>query len=399
MTIGIIKGNTIVGLEEESTEGTYVAPSATTSYIRPVEDGLEFTPSREIIERGLLNASPGKETPRMGEKSVAVSMSVECRGSGTEGADVDHGSLIKCALGATRTISTTTTSKNASHTSTVIGIEDADISKFNVGDIVLVKESGSHEVRPISAKSTGTGTATITFPFALDGGAPANSVVISKSKIWYTASSGHVSLSATAFWGNEIEERAIGLKVSQMALEGFEVGQVPKLNFSMQGLSYYHGNAAAAHTPAYDSGMPPIILGACVWRAGTKIQVPSFNFSLSNPLSKLRATCNADGTVSQRVGQGREITGTITPYKDDTTFGYYTDWNAGTEFSLFAYAYTPSSTTGEIEMGSVVAFWLPQCIATSFKVSDVDGILVDELGFKATRGTAGDQEELYMAVI
>lgn len=398
MTIGLIKGNTIIGMEEEVTEGTYVAPSASTSYLRPMEDGVEFSPAREVIERGLLNASPGHESPRMGEKSTAVSLTVECRGSGTEGADVDHGALIKSALGATRSISTTTTSKNASHTSTVIGIEDADISKFNVGDIVLVKESGAHEVRPISAISTGSGTATITFPFALDEGAPANSVVISKAKMWYTANTGHPSLSLAAFWGNEIEERAIGCKVSQMGLEGFEVGQVPKLNFSLSGLSYYHGNGSAAHTPSYDSGVPPIVLGACVWRAGTKIQVPSFSFSVANTLSALKATCNADGKVSQRISN-REITGTISPYKDDTTFGYYTDWNAGTEFSLFAYAYVPSSTTGEITMGSVVAFWMPQCVATSFKVSDVDGILVDDLSFKATRGSAGDQEELYMAVI
>lgn len=398
MTIGLIKGNTIFSLMEESTEGTYVAPSATTSYARPLEDGLEMTPSREVIDRGLLNASPGKETPRMGEKSVGVSVGFECRGSGTEGADVDHGIAIESALGATRTISTTTTSKNASHSSTVIGIEDADISKFNVGDIVVVKNSGEYEARPISAKSTGTGTATITFPFALDGGAPANSVVISKSKMWYTAASGHKSMSGTTFWGNEIEERAIGLKVSQMALEGFEAGQIPKLNFTMQGMSYYHGNGAAGHTPAYDTGYPPVILGACVWRAGTKISVPSFSFSLANTISALKATCGENGKINQRVS-GREITGTISPYKDDTTFGYYTDWNAGTEFSLFAYAYTPSSTAGEIEMGSVVAFWMPQCIATSFKVSEVDGILVDELNFRATRGSAGDSEELYMAVI
>ena len=398
MTIGLIKGNTVLGMEEESTEGTYVAPSATTSYVRPLEDGLEFTPGRELVERQLLNASPGHETPRMGEKSAAASLAVECRGSGTEGADVDHGSLIKCALGAVRSISTNTTARNASCTSTVIPIEDADISKFNVGDMVLVKQSGAHELRPISAKSTGTGTATITFPFALDNGAPSNSVVISKARTWYTANSGHPSLSLACFWGNEIEERAMGMKVSQMALEGFEVGQVPKLNFSLEGMSYYHGNGAAAHTPSYDSGLPPIVLGACVWRAGTKISVPSFGFQLQNTLGPLRTTCSTDGKTGLRVTD-RQITGTITPYKDDTTFGYYTDWNAGTEFSLFAYAYIPSSTSGEITMGSVVGFWLPQCIATSFKVSEIDGVLVDELQFKATRGGDGTSEEMYIGVV
>ena len=398
MSIGLIKGNTIVGMEKEVTEGTYVAPSGVNAYLRPVEDGLEMTPTREVIERQLLNASPGRETPRMGKMATAMQLSVECRASGTEGADVDHGSLLEAALGAVRSIATTTTSKNTSHTSTKIYIEDADISKFNVGDMVLVKNSGEHELRPISAVDSTIGAAYIEFPFALDGGAPANSVVISKARTWLTAASGHPSLSMTTFWGNEIEERGIGMKVAQMSLENFAVGQVPRLNFGLQGLSFYHGNGAAAHTPSYDSGLPPIVLGACVWRAGTKISVPNFQFQLQNTLAGLDATCNENGTSGLRVS-GRDITGTITPYKDDTTFGYYTDWKAGTEFSLFAYAFIPSSTAGEIVMGSVVGFWMPKCIATSFKVSDVDGVLVDELQFSARRGGDGATEELYIGVV
>lgn len=398
MSIGLIKGNSIIGLMEESSEGTYEAPSGAGKYIRPLEDGIDFSPSREIIERGLLNASPGKETPRMGEKSMAASLSLEARASGTEGTAPDYDKLLKSALGNSRSVASNVTSKNTTHTSTVIYLDNADKDTFNVGDIVLVKESGSHEVRPITAVSRVVDSASITLGWALEGGAPANSVVLSKLTVYYTANSGHPSLSLVNFWGNEIEERAIGMKVAQMALEGFEVGQVPKFNFSLQGMSFYHGNGAAAHTPTYDSGLPPIVLGACVWRSGTKIQVPSFSMSLVNTLSALRATCNADGKVSQRV-VAREISGSISPYKDDTTFGYYTDWVAGTEFSLFALAYIPAATAGEITMGSVVGIWLPQCVATGFKVSDVDGVLVDELSWKATRGAAGDQEECYIGLI
>lgn len=398
MAIGLIKGNTVVGLEKEVTEGTYVAPSAATSYIRPLEDGLEVAPSREIIERALLNASPGAETPRMGKKSVTAAMQVEARGSGTEGAAVDHDAAIEAALGAVRSVSSNVTSKNTTHTSTVIYLDDADKDVFNIGDLVVVKQSGAHEMRPISAVVRTSGSASITFPFALDNGAPSNSVVLSKCRTFYTAASGHPSLSATVFWGSEIEERAYGLKVTQMALEGFEVGKVPKLSFQFAGLAYSHANGAPAHTPSYDSGLPPIVLGACVWRNGTKISVPGFNFSLANTLAALETTCDTNGIVGQRVSK-REITGTITPYKDDTSVGYYTDWNAGTEFSLFAYAYIPSGTTGQFTMGSIIGFWLPQCIATSFKVSDVDGVLVDELQFKATRGGAGDQEELYIGIV
>ena len=397
MTIGLVKGNSIVSIMEETTEGTFEVAGSVNAYIQPLEDGLSISPSRELVERNILDASIGKATPRMGMKSVEVSIPVEMRASGTEGGDVDFSVLLEGALGAKRSITTNNTTKTG-NSSTVLQIEDADIGEFSVGDIVLVKESGEHEARPISAKSTGAGTATITFPFALTGGAPANGVVVSKSQMFYTANSGHPAISVAAYWGNEVRECAVGCKVTSMALENWTPGQLASWTFGLEGMSYDHDDGAAPHTPSYDSGLPPIVLSACVWRDGVKITLNNFSMSLQNTLGFLTSTCSANGKVSSSVVQ-REITGSINPYKDDTSVDYYDDWTAGTEFSLFATAYTPSSTTGEITMGSVVAIWLPQCIATEFKVGDVDGILTDEIGFRATRGSAGTSEELYIGLI
>ena len=396
MAIGLIKQNTIIGIEVESTEGTYVAPTAATSYLTPLSDGFDLTPAREVIDRGLLNASPGKETPRLGIRSVTATLPVEFRASGVEGGDVDHGLLLRGALGATRS-ATSSTSKTG-NTATVIQIQDADISKYAVGDVVVIEESGAHEARPISAVDTSIGTANITLAFALANGAPADNVVVSAFRTYYTAATGHPALSLSYYWGNEIREAGIGTKVTSMSLENYSTGQVASLNFGLEGLNYSEINGVAPHTPTYDTGLPPIILSACVFRNGTSLDLNAFGLSLTNTLGFLTSTCSENGRISSRV-TSREITGTINPYKDDTSTAYFDDWNDGTEFSLFAVAYNPSATAGEFTLGSVVSIWLPQCFATEFKVGEVEGILADEIGFRATRGAQGTSEECYMGLV
>lgn len=394
MATGVIKNNSILAIESEVTAGTYVAPSGTGVYLQTLE-GVEFTPAREVIERGLIDDSIGKESPRMGMKSVTGTIPVEFRANGTAGAAPDFDLLLKGALGTSRN-ATASTSKNASHTSTVIGIEDADISKYSVGDCVLVKQSGAYEIRPISAVATGVGTATITFPFALSNGAPSNSVVIEAFRTYYPSNTAHPDLSISEYWGNTIRQALLGAKVTSMALENYTAGQVASLNFGVEGVNFTQVDGAAPHTPAYDAGLPPIILQACVYRNGTSMEIPSMSLNLTNTVSFMTSTCSASGRYKGRVS-AREITGSINPYMDDTSVARFDDWVAGTSFSLFAYAYNPTSTSGEFE--DAVAIWMPNCVATEFKVADQDGVLVEEIGFTATRGTAGTTDELFMGFI
>ena len=398
MATGIIKQNTIIAIQSEAVEGTYEAPAAATSYIQPLEDGFDLSPAREQVERTILTTSIGAATPRLGIRSVAATLPVEFRGSGTEGGDVDYGPLLMGGLGGTRS-GTASTSKAAGHTSTVIPIEDADISKYNVGDIVLVKEAGAYEARPISAVATGIGTASITFPFALDNGAPSASVVVGAFKTYKTAATGHPALSLSYYWGNTIRQAAIGTKVTTMSLEGFTPGQLASWNFGLEGLSYSEVDGAAPHTPSYDSGLPPIILKACVWRNGVEVEVNELTLTLTNTLGFLTNTCNANGRSNSRV-TSREITGSFNPYKDDTATDYFDDWDAGTEFSLFAYAYNPHATTaGNFADGSTVAIWLPQCFTTEFQTQDVEGILTDQMSFRATGGSTGALDEMFLGLL
>lgn len=398
MSTGVIRDNSLIGIEEEVTEGTYVAPSAATSYVQPLSDGWEFVPLRADLERSVLSASIGHATPRKGLKSCTAKIPVEFRASGTEGGDVDFASLLKGALGARRTIATTTTTKSSGNTGSVLGIEDADISKFNVGDVIVIKESGAHWPCAITAKSTGVGTATITVSPAKPSGSFSNSVVIAKSTVYYTANSGHPALSASFYQGNEKRFAGMGMKVASMSVDNFQAAGLASLAFGLEGLNYSVADGAAPHTPTYDSGSPPTILQACLYLAGTEYRISQFGLSLANTLAWLTSTCSSTGRDKSRVTE-RKITGSINPYMDDTTTTLEDLLTNGTEFSLFISAYTPSSTAGEMTFGSCVGIWLPQCIVSEGKIGDVDGISTNDINFLATRGSDGTSEELYMGFI
>lgn len=398
MATPIIRDTSVFGIEAEVTEGTYVAPSGATSYFQPEEDGFEFTPARELLERNVINQSVGASTPKLGMKNANGALTTELRASGTEGADVDFGLLIKSALGATRSISTTTTTKNSGNTGSVLQIEDADISKFTVGDIVIVKESGGHHPCVITAKSSGAGTATITVSPSKASGSFSNSVVVSKSTMYYTANSGHPSLSLSYYWGNQIRQAAAGAKVKSMAIENFQTGQLARIAFAWEALSYTEIDGAAPHTPTYDTGTPPVILSASIFKDGTEFHINTFGLSLENTLGYMTRTSSENGRVASRVVE-RKITGTINPYTDDTSTDWYTLFNAGTEFALFIRAYIPSSTSGEITMGSLVGIYLPKCMVTEYKKGDLEGLVTDEVAFQAVRGAVGDTEEMYLGLV
>lgn len=391
-----IKDTTLFGIEEESSEGTYVAPSAATSYFQPLEDGFELSPNRELLERNVMNSSIDAAVPKVGIRSVSGSCAVEFRASGTEGAAPNFGSFIKSALGATRAIATTTTTKSSGNTGSALQIQDADISKFNKGDIIVVKESGGHHVCFVTAVDSSSGTANITVSPSKASGNFSNSVVISKSKMYLTAATGHPALSLSYYWANTWRQTGIGCRVSSMSLDNFSTGKLASFNFNFEGLDYAEQDGTAPHTPTVDSGTPPVILTGCVYKDGTEIVINQFSLSVENSLAFQTGTCA--GRIAGRVNE-RKIKGTINPYMDDSASAYYTLFNNNTTFSLFIRAANPSGTTGEFSMGSVVGIYLPYCVVSEYKKGDLDGLLVDEVSFQVCKDPNGVLETMYVGFI
>jgi hypothetical protein len=394
-----VKENTKVAVEIESTEGVYVAPTGANSFIQTLTDGTELTPAKELLERNVFNGSIGKSTPRTGMKSVTAAMPVEMRAGETEGSAPEMNPLLLSALGQTRSNASAFNSSTG-HTTTQININDADIGKVKIGDIVVIKEPTAYHVSPVVAVSETLGSASFTMLRAMSA-APSNNVQISAFKTYYTGDSGHPSLSISKYIQDAVLEKAIGCRVTSVSLEGFETGQLANLNFSLDGMSFDRVLQAPGFTPSYDASLPPIILNACVYQDNQDLPVNSFSLSLENTLGFQTSTCSSNGRIGSRV-TSRSITGSINPYKQDNSLTQFNHFKCGTEFSLFAFAYIPEldvNCNPNGEFGQVVAFYLPKCIITEISESDQDGLLVEEISWQASRGANGQTEELYIGFI
>lgn len=391
-----VKNKIKIGLMKEVTEGTYLAPSSATKFLAPLADGIEMTPAKELLERNVLTSSIGKVTPRTGMKSVSGALATEARASGVAGQEPQFGPLVEAAMGSVRTNTALVTTKASGNTATVLQVEDADIAKFNVGDIILVKQAGAFHVSPIVSKTVGTGTASITMLVAHPSGDCADSVTIEKFVTYVTANSGHPSLSVSKYVEDARLEQAAGCRVKSMELNNFATGQLADLKFGFEGLSFDQTLTAPPYTPSYDSALPPIVLSATVYMDGAAIAVNELAFSLENTLAFKTSTASPNGKISSRITE-RKLKGSFNPYKQSDSIANFTKFNSNTEFSVFAYMANPTGVAGEFN--GVFAFYLPKCIINELGEADQDGLLQESISFIASRGPDGASEELYITVI
>lgn len=391
-----VKDNTSFAVEIEDTEGTYKAPQSAESYVQVLKDGAEMTRSQELLERNIYTGSIGKIQSRLGTRSAAGSMGVELRAGELEGDAPEADKLYISAMGAKKTRAEVTT--KTGNTATVLQIEDADIGGFSVNDLVLVKQPLSFEVSWVSAVDTTGGSANITLGKALSG-APDDNVDIAAMTQYTTANSGHPSLSVSKYIEGSMLEQAVGCKVTSMALENFSTGQIPTMNFGLEGLTFDASLTASPFTPAYDGTLPPIALRACIYQDGVDMQLNDFSVSVENTLGFVTATCSENGRISSRVTE-RAISGSFNPYKEDDDLSQFTKFKQNVPYNLFGFAFNPEldnngNWTGEFS--NAVAVFMPNCITTELGESDRDGLLVNDITFEANRGASGNVEELVIA--
>lgn len=391
-----VKENSKIAVEIEDAEGIYKTPTAGSSFIQPLSDGVEIAPAKELIERNVLNGSVGKTTPRTSTRSVTATLPVEMKASGTEGAAPEYDALMRSALGARRQLETEVTTLTG-HTKSRLYIDDLDIGSFKVNDIVMVKEPGKYHLSPVSAVVDGEGESDSYIDLLISAGDNfSNNVVIAKHTTYHTANSGHPSLSVTKYIEDAVCETAFGCKVTSMSMSNFTTGQLGTWEFGLEGMGFDRTLTSPSHTPSYDPALPAIILQAKVFMDGSEVEVNEVGFSVENSLGFITSTASENGRISSRVTE-RTITGSLNPYKQDDSVANFTRFNNNTQFSLFAYAYNPTETPGE--MKDVVAFYIPNCLITELGESDADGILQESISFSADRSPTGDKEELFITII
>jgi len=370
MADGILKELTKIGVEPEVTEGTYVAPSADTSYLQPLADGFGIEPSTNVNERTVLSGGFTKARPISKINGCSASLNVEMRGSGLEGAQTDFHYLIKGLLGGERQIAARQTS-GTTHTTTLLNF--ADTSAFAIGDIVCVLEAGAYHVSPIISIISNVSITLLTAA----GSAFSDAVEVAKVSTYYPSNSfsDYESLSLSYYSGDEIIERGMGCRPLSMAVSNFTASGLASLDFALEGVDYIEADGSAPHTPAYDTG------------------------TIENSKANLPSICADSGVRGTRWNGKRSVTGSINPYKDDTTVDFYTKLKANTAFSLFAFAANPSGTAGEFELGSIVAYYMPYCTVTKKVTGDIEGVLTDDIEFTADGTASGAETEVFISFI
>ena len=380
MAIGVVHNESSLALVEEVTENVYIAPSSGADYSEVLASGLELVKNSEELARDTLGGTVENEASRRGIPEVSGSIPVEFRASATAGAAPQALDVpLKSLLGGARAAATKTTTTGAS--STVLTFIS---HSFLVGDCVLVKEAGAFEIRPISAVDA----TTITFPFALDNGAPADGVVVEAVATYYHDTTNSISFSAEYNIGNEIQDQVAGLRVGSGSLENWNVGQVPTMNFGVTGLSLDRSNASQSFAPDFTAdALPPVTLDACLWVGGNKLSYSELSLSIENEVSQITDACDADGKIGSRI-IGQTVSMSCNPYMDSDTFTTFTAWENNDDTSVFFYSFNPSSTAGEF--GEAVAVWLPQGKITAHPTGENNGLATDALEVKAHRGSGND---------
>lgn len=391
MGIGLVADKGSVFIEEELTEGTYVPEQSGASAVEVLADGLEFTPTKELLERNNRTSTVENVPSRIGQKSMAGKIPVEFKAGALEGDVPETDALYKALLGGKDVLSPATSLTG--HTASTIYMSAADVAQYKVGHIVKVKESAINpankdHVSPIVAVDTTLGSESITLLVPYSAPFSDNVKVVGGVQYYYKA--GAPTLSVTNYLGGQIREKAIGMRVTSGELSNFSTGQLPEMSFSLEGLDFAREVGAPLFTPVYDSqagAEPPVTLCAKVFKDGQEIIINSLSISMNNTLGFLTSTASCSGKISSRITDFK-VGFTINPYMEDSNVDLFSIFEKNTEFSLFG----SSSNFGasDKELKQIVAFYLPHCRIPEISTGNEDGILTDSINGAAYRKYGND---------
>jgi len=389
MGIGLVADRGSVAVEIEANEGQYLAEQSGASFIEVLSEGLEFSPTKELIERNNRTSTVETVASRVGQKSMSGSVPVEFRAGDAEGAAPEYDKLLRALMGGKR--EGTATTSEIDHTNQIIYIGDADISKYAVGDIIKVKEydasAGVDEdhVSPITAVDDTLGAANITLlvPYTR---AFSDNVEIGAFTTYFHQS-GAPTLSVTNYLGGEIREKAIGMRATQCDLNNFSTGALPDLAFSLEGLDFDREVGQPLFAPEYPNSLPPVVLCSKVYRNDSELQVNNLSFSIANTLAFLTSTASCSGKIRSRITRFN-VSGSLNPYTEDDNVINFDFFNNNTPFSIFGSSNNYGASNKEKLEN--VAFFMPKCISGEIATGNEDGVLTDAINYTAHKTLGND---------
>ena len=384
MGIGLVADEGSVFVEKEVTEGTYVPESGAAKAVEVLADGLEFTPTKELLERNNRTSTVENVPARVGQKSMAGSIPVEFKAGSTEGAEPETTDLYESLLGGKRSYVARTSLTG--HSTTTITLAAGEAAQYAKGDIVKIKEYDENSANPdhVSPITDITGDViTLLIPYFQ---AFSDNVVVAAG-VTYFHQAQAPTISITNYLGGEIREKAIGMRPTSGEISNFSTGQLPVMTFAVEGLNYDREVGTPLFTPSYDSSLPPVVLCAAVYQDSTELVINNFGMTMTNSLGFLTSTASKNGKISSRITD-LAINWTANPYMEDDDVDQFNKFDQNSAFSIFGSAHNPGAAQNEhLE---VVAFYMPNCRTTEIATGDEDGILTDGLTGSAYKTDGND---------
>lgn len=387
MAIGLVADEGSVFIKKEVTEGTYVAEGASTDAVEVLADGLEFTPTKELLERNNRTSTVEAVPARVGQKSMAAAIPTEFKAGPTEGATPQTGALYEALLGGKDVLVAKTSLTG--HTAAKIYLAALDIAQYKIGHIVKVNQSvisGEDHVSPIKDIGNDMGGDYIELLVPKASGVFSDNVGIAAG-VNYFHQSGAPTLSVTNYLGGQIREKAIGMRAVSCEVANFSTGQLPTATFNLEGLDFAREVGTPLFTPAYDTSLPPVVLCSKVYKDAAELTVNAVTLSLTNTLGFLTSTASCSGKISSRITDFA-VNFTINPYMEDDDTDIFDIFANNTAFSLFGSSNNKTDTAGEKK--EVVAFYMPNCRIPEIATGVEDGILTDAINGQAYKTNGND---------
>lgn len=383
----MVKGESSLYLIEQDDDTTYKAATSGDEAIQPEADSVEFTLTRETIDRNVWTDTIEKVEGRTGKETVEGALSIELKAGKTAGS-LPRGSILwKSLMGGVHQLTEEITSLT-DHTLTRIYVSEVDLAKFKVGACILVKEAGKFEVRPIKALVSSAPDFYIELAVALDN-IPSDGVKIEKVSTFFHDRDSK-AFSAEHYIGNNIKEMVTGLKSVSASLESWSAEQVPKMAFTLSGVALDRevGSPAELIKPDFSGDtLPPVLRGACAWLGQQHLSYSEFTLSIENTSAELPDACSKSGKKGSRK-TAFNVTASINPYMEDDNVDRFDSFKLEEKTSLFIFASSPTAVDGEFK--EVVAFWLPNVKITNMPTGDIEGVLIETLELQAFRSKGND---------
>lgn len=381
----LVKNKSIIFVKAEVTEGVYAAPTSADDALEVLSSGAELSMKRDLIDRSVLTDTIEEVASRVGMKNVTGNIPVEFKAGKIAGGLPRESVLYESVLGGK--ISATSSITKAGNTTTSLKIEDADISKYKKHCLVLIKEPGKFEVRPVSVVISTGGNASLTLAIPL-AEAPSDNVVIEAFSTFFHDSN-YLPFSTSYYAGSEIKEAGLGCKGVSASLENWETGKIPSWKFAISGLDMTQDVEAPAFTLDFstDAKAPTMFL-AQAWINQEAVDYNKIGLTITNEKTDVLSAARLSGKMASKKTK-LTVEGTIDPYKSNLDVARFNSYNNNQEISIFAYGfYDDGSVEGEFK--NVVAIYIPQAKITELTEGEKSGVISEEIKFKSFKKLGKD---------